>query len=75
MAIAEKGRAVESYLSHKAPLTVGELKEREDGGPAEQWKGELSCYPPGPGWGNARDTYSTNMDLSAEDLLRLHPGR
>ena len=63
MAIADKGRAAESYLSYKAPLIVGELKERGDGGPAGQWKGELSRYPPSPRWGDVRTACGTSMDL------------
>lgn len=73
VAIAEKSRA-ESYLNYKAPLIVGELKERGDGGPTGQWKGEISCYLPGPGWWDARAAYSTSAHLSAGDLLRLYLG-
>lgn len=44
MAIAEKSRAADSYLSFKAPLIVRELKDSGDGGPVGQWKGEISHY-------------------------------
>lgn len=35
---------------------------------------ERSLYPPVPGRGNAKAAFSTSMDLSPRDLLRLYQG-